>query len=239
MSIWGKLAGAAAGLAVGGPLGALAGGLAGHIFFDHESSEDAALSRQMAFTVGIIALGAKMAKADGHVTADEVHAFKEVFVIPENDAHNVARIFNLARQDVAGFDSYARQLSSLFADDRETLRDVLDGLFHIAKADAVIHPDEERFLAEVARHFGFSEVEFQSIRARHVIDGGSDPYQALGVDPQVSDDDLKAHYRRLVKEHHPDRLAARGIPQEFAATATKKIAAINEAYDDIRRRRSL
>jgi DnaJ like chaperone protein len=238
MSIWGKLAGAAAGLAVGGPIGALVGGMAGHVLIDH-NAKPSAQSKQMAFTIGVIALGAKMAKADGRVTADEVHAFKEVFIIPEGEAGNVARIFNLARKDVAGFEIYAQQLADLFADDRETLGDVLDGLFHIAKADAVLHPGEERFLADVARIFGFSDVEFQYIRARHVMDVRPNYYQVLGVEPSISDDDLKAHYRTLVKENHPDRLMARGVPAEFIATATKKVAAINEAYEEIRRERGI
>jgi DnaJ like chaperone protein len=239
MSIWGKFAGAAAGLAIGGPIGALVGGFAGHILVDRDYAKSSALSKQMTFTIGVIALGAKMAKADGRVTADEIEAFKEVFVIPEDQADKVARIFNMARQDTAGYEVYAEQLAKLFKDDRETLRDVLDGLFHIAKADAVLHPAEERYLAGVARIFGFSDAEFQYIRARHVVETRPNAYQVLGVNPSVSDDELKAHYRKLVKEHHPDRLAARGVPAEFIATATKKIAAINEAYDEVRRRRSL
>jgi DnaJ like chaperone protein len=239
MTIWGKLAGAAAGLAVGGPIGALVGGLAGHLFIDHEDPEKSCAAKQMAFTIGVIALGAKMAKADGHVTSDEVHAFKEVFIIPDGEAGNVARIFNMARQDVAGFEAYARQLADLFAEDRETLRDVLDGLFHIAKADGVLHPGEDSYLAEVAQIFGFSDAEYQCIRARHVMEEGPDPYQVLGVRPTISNDDLKTHYRKLVKEHHPDRLAARGVPAEFVGAATRKIAAINEAYDQVRQARGI
>jgi DnaJ like chaperone protein len=238
MSIWGKLAGAAAGLVVGGPIGALVGGMAGHVLIDH-NAKPSALSKQMTFTIGVIALGAKMAKADGHVTPDEVHAFKEVFIIPEGETANVARIFDMARQDVAGFEAYAQQLADLFADDRETLRDVLDGLFHIAKADAILHPGEERFLAEVARIFGFSAAEFQYIRASHVMEVRPNAYQVLGVEPSISDNDLKSHYRKLVKENHPDRLMARGVPEEFITTATKKVAAINEAYEEVRRERGI
>jgi DnaJ like chaperone protein len=239
MSIWGKLAGAAAGLAVGGPIGALVGGVAGHILVDHDRSKASALSRQMTFTIGVIALGAKMAKADGHVTADEVEAFKEVFVIPDGEKANVARIFNMARQDAAGFEVYAGQLAGLFQDDRETLKDILDGLFHIAKADAVLHPGEERFLAEVARIFGFSETEFRRIRARHVVETRFSPYEVLGVEPSISDGELKAHYRKLLKQHHPDSLTARGVPEEFIITANRKTASINEAYEEIRRERHI
>src|SRR3984893_12881778 len=127
MSIWGKLAGAAAGLAIGGPIGALLGGVGGHYVIDHED-EDAPAENQVAFTVGVIALGAKMAKADGVVTMDEVNAFKEVFKVPDGEMKNVARVFNLAKQDVAGYEAYAEQLATMFKGNRKLLEDVLESL---------------------------------------------------------------------------------------------------------------
>ena len=148
MSIWGKLAGAAAGLAVGGPIGALLGGVAGHYVIDRDQQQDGPAENQVAFTVGVIALGAKMAKADGVVTMDEVNAFKEVFKVPEGEMKNVARVFNLAKQDVAGYEAYAEQLAAMFKGNRKLLEDVLEGLFHIAKADDTLHPNEERFLKQ-------------------------------------------------------------------------------------------
>jgi len=240
LSIWGKIAGAATGLALGGPLGALLGGLAGHYAIDRENDEAADLQqREVAFSMGVIALGAKMAKADGVVTKDEVTAFKDVFKVPDSEVKNVARLFNLAKKDVAGYDSYAKQLARLFQDDRETLKAVLDGLFHIAKADDVLHPSEEDYLASVARHFGFSDTEFAYIRARHVEAEERSPYDVLEVDPSISDEELKKRYRELVRENHPDRLMARGVPEEFIEIANKKIAAINQAYDEIAKERGL
>jgi DnaJ like chaperone protein len=233
MSIWGKLTGAAAGLAAGGPIGALLGGIAGHYGIDH-SSRSSANDKQVAFTIGVIALGAKMAKADGVVSKDEVHAFKEVFKVPKGEAENVARIFNLAKKDVAGYELYARQLDRLFHDDRELLRDVLDGLFHIAMADGVLHPKEEEFLINVAREFGFSDKEYLSIKGRHYRCSAYDPYNILNVKPTISDQELKTHYHKLVAENHPDKLVARGVPAEFVELATKKLAAINAAYEEIR-----
>src|SRR6476646_4193906 len=108
---------------------------------------------------------AKMAKADGLVTADEVTAFKEVFKVPEGEMKNVSRIFNLAKQDIVGYEAYAKQLASLLKDNRKLLEDVLEGLFHIALADGVFHPNEEKFLAEVAERFGFTDTEFSYIKA--------------------------------------------------------------------------
>jgi DnaJ like chaperone protein len=238
MSIWGKLAGAAAGLAVGGPLGALLGGVAGHIVIDREYDAEEP-DRQIAFTIGVIALGAKMAKADGHVSKDEVHAFKEVFRVPESELRNVARIFDLAKQDTAGFDSYAKQLARLFKDDPEMLRNVVDGLMHIAQVDKVIHPGERQYLATVAEIFGIGDTEFQYTLARHCAAERRSAYEVLGVTPQISNADLHRHYRKLVVENHPDKLIARGLPQEMIDIATRKIAVVNEAYGEIRRERRL
>ncbi len=239
MSLWGKLAGGAAGLMIGGPLGGVLGLVAGHFTLDQWLEGERPSEQEVAFTVGVIALGAKIAKADGVVVRDEVYAFREVFKVPEDDVKNVARLFDLAKQEVAGFDAYARQLAELMKDDKATLEDVLDGLFHIAKADHVLHPQEISYLQEVASIFGFTETEFESIQARHVREVGRDPYQILGLERGVSDDELKAHYRQLVKENHPDHLIGRGVPEEFLAIATERLKAINEAYDQVAKERGL
>ena len=231
MSIWGRLAGAAAGLAVGGPIGALVGGVADHLAIGGHHD------KQVAFTVGVIALGAKMAKADGVVTKDEIEAFKDVFKIPKGEEHNVARIFNQAKQGTAGFEMYARQLGRLFHEDRELLTDVMDGLFHIAVADGQLLPSEDEFLSEVAKEFGFSAAEYMSIRSRHWRCELYDPYNVLHVSPLASDGELRSAYHRLVLENHPDRLIARGVPKEFIEIATKKLAAINAAYEEIKHAR--
>ncbi|MGO9172468.1 MAG: TerB family tellurite resistance protein [Rhodomicrobium sp.] len=228
MSIWGKLSGAAA--SIGGPIGALLS-RAGHLAMDRTGSEH---DKQVAFTVGVIALGAKMAKADGAVTRDEIEAFKEVFKVPPGEEHNVGRLFNLAKQDVAGFELYARQLNRLFHDDRQLLTDVMDGLFHIAVADGRLHPSEERFLAEVAKEFGFTDQDFLRIKGRHFKCEMYDPYNILHTSPKASDAELRVQYHKLVAENHPDMLIARGVPAEFIDIATKKLAAINAAYEEIK-----
>ena len=238
MSVWGKLAGAAAGLAVGGPIGALIGAVAGHYALDRSRGAAAAgPQEQVVFTVGVIALGAKMAKADGVVTRDEVDAFKQVFTVQPDELRNVARVFNLAKRDVAGYDAYAAQLARLFRSRPETLENVLDGLFHIAKADHVMHDAEMAYLRSVAEIFGFGERDFARIAARHVQPGDGDPYLVLGVEPGASDAALREAHRALVRENHPDRLIARGVPEEFVAIANDKLAAVNAAYDRIREER--
>ena len=247
MSIWGKLAGAAAGFAFGGPIGGLLGAMAGHYAIDKkeqsgefQSVEDHTQpERQIAFTIGVIALGAKMAKADGHVSRAEVDAFKEVFSIPPHEVKNVSRVFNLAKKDVAGYDAYARQLAELFGPGSPVLEDVMDGLFHIAMADNVLHPGEEQFLKSVGLIFGFNDADFGRIRERYLPPEEEDPYVILGVNRDDSDAQIKKAYRALVRENHPDKHIAAGMPEEFIELANNKLAAINTAYDRIEKERGM
>ena len=228
MSIWGKFGGAVAGLVTGGPLGALLGALAGHFLIDRGDGDTT-----IGFTIAVIALSAKMAKADGVVTDEEVRAFERLFrVAPEEEA-NVRRVFDMARRDTAGFESYAAQVARLFADNPALLEDILDGLFEIAKADGVLHPAEAVFLERVAEIFGFAPNEFRRIRASHFAPDKADPYVVLGVAYDASEDEIRRTYRRLVRENHPDSLIGRGVPEEFVRLATDKLAAINGAYDKV------
>jgi len=237
MSIWGKIVGGAAGLALGGPLGALIGAVAGHLGIDREWGEaETDPTRTAAFTIGVIALSAKMAKADGLVTRDEIAAFRQVFEVSPEDATAVGRIFNMAREDVAGFDHYARDLYRLLKDRPGVLEDVMDGLFHIAKADGAVDLKEVAFLAQVADIFGFSEFEFERIKASHLPPDENDPYVVLGLTHEADPEAIKKAYRRLVAENHPDRLIARGVPQEFIQIANDKLAAINAAYERLKDR---
>ncbi len=244
MSIWGKIAGVGLGAALGGPIGALIGLAAGHAM--DRSMEGAGgmgegpvrgAEASVAFTVGVIALAAKMAKADGQVTRVEVDAFKQMFHVPPAEAKNVGRIFDLARQDVAGFEAYAKQIARLFRDRPSVLEDLLDGLFRIAMADGIYHPSEDTFLRRVAEIFGFGEHDFLRIKASHLGPDGADPFTVLGVAHDASEEDIRKAYRRLVKENHPDTLIAQGVPEEMIETATEKIAAINDAYDRISKMR--
>jgi DnaJ like chaperone protein len=249
MSIWGKIVGGAAGFALGGPLGALLGGIAGHAV-DRSQEQVAAPggerrggvreeTRRIGFTIAVIGLGAKMAKADGTVTADEVQAFKEVFKIPKGQMGNVGRVFDLAKRDSHGFEPYAEQVATMFRAQPAVLEDLLDGLFHIARADNVYDPKENKFLAQVAQIFGFSDADFARIREGHVGPDKSDPYTIIGVSRDATDDAIKAQYRKLIRDHHPDKLIAQGMPQEFIDVATEKLATINDAYDRIEKERVL
>ena len=248
MSIWGKIIGGAAGFAMGGPLGALLGTLAGHAVDRSNAEENAAAAeldddrqatRQIAFTIAVIALGAKMAKADGTVSRSEVAAFKQVFKIPPKEVKNVARVFDQAKRDVAGFDAYARQLAQMFDERHPVLEELIDGLFHIARADGEIHEDEIAFIRDVAAIFGFGDSDFARIREANLGPDEADPYTMRGVRREQPDEDIRAAWRRLSRENHPDRLVADGLPPEFVELANDKMAAINAAYDRIAKERGI
>lgn len=198
---------------------------------------DPELRRKVAFSVAMIALSAKMAKADGVVTQDEIRAFQQIFAVPPGEVRNVTRLYTLAQADIAGFESYARQMAGLCRDCSgcDMLEDVLDGLFHIAKADGVLHEREGRFLRRISEIFEIAEPRYEAILARHVDAGKADPYKVLGIERSDTFAAVKRRYRQLVAENHPDRLIARGLPEEFVAIATTRIAAINAAYELIER----
>ena len=150
-----------------------------------------------------------------------------------------ARIFNLAKQDMTGYEPCAEQLVTAFKGNRKLLEDVLEGLFHVAKADEEVHPQEEQFLGQVAKLFGFTDTEFSYIKARHVTAVKRNPYDVLGVKPSVGDEELKSRYRMLVADNHPDQLIARGVPKEFVTIATEKVATLSEAYNAIVKERAI
>lgn len=279
MSIWGKIIGGAAGFVIGGgPLGALIGAAAGHFIdrkveqvrqsnaqdhaFDpsappgfkeaiHQARQQARdQMRAAAFATTVVALCAKMAKADGQVSRAEVDAFKRIFNVPPDQMEAVGRLFDEARKTADDFELYARQAASLFSDTPPVLEDLLMALLLIAQADGVMHPAEQAFLQRVAEIFAVSPQAWERVRAGAASGGSgngrasassgiSDPYAVLGVAPTATDSDIKAAYRKLLRENHPDTVIAQGLPEEFVEIATRKMAAINAAWDDIARMRGL
>ncbi len=242
MSIWGKVIGGVAGFAIGGPFGALLGAFAGHAMDRAReraggAGVGATANRQVAFTMAVIVLAAKMAKADGRVTRDEVNAFKQIFHIPPQEMNRVGKLFNAAAKDAAGFEPYARQVARMFAHEPAVLEELLAGLFHIAKADGAVHTGELEYLRRVGTIFGFDAHAFERIRAQHMGPDAADPYQVLGLTRDATDDEVKTAYRKSSREYHPDTLIAQGLPQEFIDLANEKMAAINTAYDRIEKER--
>lgn len=191
-----------------------------------------------AFTIAIIALSAKLSKADGVSLRIEAEAFEEIYRVPHSEAPNVKRLFDLAKQDVAGFEVYADRVARLLEKEPALKRDVFEGLFHVATADGVLHEGEERYLRQVAGSFGYTDAEYRRTRSLFVRDAG-DPYVVLGIGHDATDQEVKARYRQLVRDNHPDTLVAHGVPDDFMAQATHKLAIINAAYETIARERGL
>lgn len=234
MSIWTRISEAIAALTSGEGLAAV---------FDRLRNGPIP-ERSIGFTIGMIALGAKMAKADGEVTRDEVATFRRIFHIAPEEEANAARVYNLARQDVAGFDAYARKIAALFnkegqplcADDRNVLIDILEGLFQIAMADGRYHPSEDAFLVEVARIFGLDDRCFRVLRGRFVEGAPRDPFDVLGIAADASVEEARRAWREAVKDSHPDRMIARGVPVEAIKLAERRLIAINAAWHEIQSR---
>jgi DnaJ like chaperone protein len=236
MSIWTRITEALSALAKGEPLSKV---------FDHLRN-DPAPEHSVGFTIAVLALGAKMAKADGTVTRDEVTAFRRIFTFPPGEEDHAARVFNLARQDVAGFDAYARKIARLFnpagqhicADDHHVLVDILEALFQIALADGTYHPGEDAFLIAVAEAFGLDDRCFTIVRARLVEGAPRDPYDVLGLAPDASKEAARKAWRDLVRNTHPDVLQARGVPPEAMKLAERRLQLINEAWREISARQA-
>lgn len=187
--------------------------------------------RDAAFTLALIALAAKMAVADGAVTASEERAFRATVEIAQGHEDQIIRVFNLAKQDIAGYDAYARKIGRFFHDSPQTLEHVLDSLFYIATADGLVHEAELEYLRSVSAIFGFDEVHFEQMASQHVqLDVGIDPYAVLGLARNADDAEIRRVYRALVAEHHPDRLIAKGVPEDLIDIATDRMKVINLAY---------
>ncbi|MEM6847541.1 MAG: DnaJ family molecular chaperone [Pseudomonadota bacterium] len=226
MSVWSTLSAAISGV-----------GAAGAGAFERVRSSIGGNDPQAAITMAIVALAAKMAKADGVVTMSEARRFWERFEVPPENRRAISRLFELAQQDVAGFESYAQRITNLVPENEALREDILDILYSIAAADGIIHVDEDSFLDRVASIFALDPVRVRRVRARHVAEH-NDPYEVLGIPPDSSDSEVRTRYVTLVREHHPDSLISRGVPEEFVKVATERMAAVNAAYESIRLQRS-
>ncbi|MCC7047934.1 MAG: TerB family tellurite resistance protein [Alphaproteobacteria bacterium] len=244
MSYWGKIIGGAAGYALGGPLGAILGAAAGHAVDEirAETTTEVATvedrTRSVAFTIAVVALAAKMARADGEVSNAEIAAFRRLFRVDPEEEANVRWVFDRARRSAAGFEAYAQQIAAMFPNEPEVLEELIEALFVIARADGTPGEAELAYLRQVAAIFGLETSCFRRVCAEHLAPPEQDPYTLLGVSSKDDDDAIKAAHRRLVRDNHPDRLVAQGLPREMVQVANDKLAKINAAYDAIRAQRA-
>ncbi len=203
---------------------------AGAGLFDSPDSLRRQADRQVRFTIAVIALGAKLAKADGQVTVDEIRVFRQIFRIDDSDMKHAARVFNYARQSSSGYEHYANSVATMFSGNRELLRGVLEGLFQVAVADGHLTDAEKEFLYRTNLIFGFSEPYFDGVLARFSHDAQENPYRVLGVDPNASLAEIRKRWRGLVRQNHPDVLVGKGLPHEAVRVAEKRLAAYNDAW---------
>jgi DnaJ like chaperone protein len=259
---WGKVIGGVTGFAVGGPFGAVVGAALGHAadagaipnmrlpfgaqarMSNWSPARVAALfgRKDQLFAITVVVLSAKLAKCDGPVSRAEIDAFKRQFRIPPESVRDIGRLFDQARDSTDGFETYADQLGEAFADNRGMLEDVLAALFFVARADGPLNQREHEFLSRTHRGFRLDQVAWDRARGaapRPPPNDAPDPYGVLGVSRATSDEDLHAVWKQLMRENHPDSLAARGVPKEFIARASDKVARINAAWDQIKRERGL
>ena len=261
MSYWGKLLGGVAGFALGGPFGAMVGAALGHgadagAGFDFASLLGSSPfgparlaaslgNKDQLFAVSVVVLTAKLAKVDGPVNRAEIDAFKTHFRIPPASVRDIGRLFDQARESADGFEPYATELGRSFTQNKGLLEDVLRALFAIARADKPITVGEHDMLRRIHTAFGLDNLAWDEARGATSSRRGADTapiddaYATLGVPRDATPETLRAAWLRLVRENHPDSLAAQGVPAEFIARASEKVARINAAWDRIKRERGL
>ena len=247
MSIWGKLIGGAAGMALGGPIGAILGIAAGHgvdkvrKFDSDESNKNFSNDqKEQIFATSVIAISAKLAKADGKISKSEILAFKKIFEFPAEDEIAISNIFNSAKKNIDDYKAIAEQVYKVFKSDRGLLFELLNSLFSIAYADGELHPKERDMLFEIAKVFQISGNEFDSLNNIFEEKISTDntsinrSYKILGLSENASLEQVSNQYRKLIKEYHPDKLQGMGLPKEFIDLANQKLSAINKAYTEIK-----
>ena len=247
MSIWGKLIGGAAGMALGGPIGAILGIAAGHgvdkvsKFDTDESNKNFSNDqKEQIFATSVIAISAKLAKADGKISKSEILAFKKIFEFPAEDEKAISNIFNSAKKNIDDYKDIAEQVYKVFKADRGLLFELLNSLFSIAYADGELHPKERDMLFEIAKVFQISGNEFESLNNIFEEKISTDntsinrSYKILGLSENTSLEQVSNQYRKLIKEYHPDKLQGMGLPKEFIELANQKLSAINKAYTEIK-----
>ncbi len=259
MGYWGKVIGGMAGFVMGGPFGAAIGAALGHAadggggprlpFSSITNSiagqaKVAALlgQKQQVFSITVVALSAKLAKCDGPVKRAEIDAFRRQFRVPDSNVREIGRLFDLARESTDDYEVYATQLGNAFADNHAMLELVLASLFAVARADGAVNPKEHAFLSGVHRAFRLDRLAWDRASGAAPPRPSSDepdPYEILGVARSADGEELRAVWRKLMRENHPDALAARGVPPEFIEKASASVARINAAWDRIKRERGL
>ena len=236
MSIWGSLIGGFIGFSFAGPIGALIGSVVGGKISSTRRSgfQRSFAPPQQVFAIALIMLTAKLAKADGQVSKEELIAIKNKLKIPDHEIDQVGKIFNKAKEDSLGYEPYAQQIAKIYRKNPAVLDEVINILFYIAESDGTVSDSELAMIGNIGRIFGLNDSQFDSIRESRKDSDKLNPYVVLGCN---SNDDFKMirkKYLKLSKEHHPDVLVSKGVPNEVIEQSKKKMRSINSAFDKIK-----
>ena len=240
MSIWGSLIGGFVGFSFAGPIGALIGSMVGgRISSARRSSFQRSFSPpQQVFAIALIILTAKLAKVDGHVSKEELIAIKDKLKVPEHEIDQVGKIFNRAKEDSLGYGPYAQQIAQIYRNNPAVLDEVINILFYIAEADSKVSDSEIAMIRSIAKIFGLSDTQFEGIKESRKGSDKLNPYIVLGCSSKDDFITIRKKYLQLSKEHHPDVLVSKGVPQEVIEESKKKMRAINSAFDQIEKMKS-
>ena len=240
MAIWGSLIGGMIGLSLGGPFGMLLGSLIGGKISRAKSRAGfgSFAQPQQIFALSLIVLSAKLSKADGQVSKEELIAVKDKLKIPENELDQVGKIFNRAKEESKGYEPYAKQIAQIYRGNINVLEEVINILFYIAEADGNVSESEQKMIEHIAQIFGLTEIQFKSIRESRKSSDKLNPYVVLESKPDDAIEVIRKRYLKLSKEHHPDLLMSKGVPQEVIEESKAKMRAINSAWDQIQKLKS-
>ena len=238
MSIWGSLIGGMVGFSLGGPFGMLLGSLIGGKISRAKSGSAGFRSfaqPQQIFALSLIVLSAKLSKADGQVSKEELIAVKDKLKIPENEIEQVGKIFNKAKEESAGYEPYAKQIAQIYQGNLNVLEEVINILFYIAEADGNVSQSELGMIENIAQIFGINQSQFNSIKESRKSSDKLNPYIVLNSSPNEELSSIRKKYIQLSKENHPDLLVSKGVPTEVIEESKKKMRAINSAWDQIQK----
>ena len=240
MSIWGSLIGGMIGFSLGGPFGMLLGSLVGGKISRARSRGGfgAFAKPQQIFALSLIVLSAKLSKADGNVSREELVAVKDKLKIPENEIDQVGKIFNKAKEESAGYEPYAKQIAQIYKGNINVLEEVINILFYIAEADGNVSKSELDMIQHISQIFTLNQSQFNSIKESRKGSDKLNPYIVLESKPEEDLQTIRKKYLKLSKEHHPDLLINKGVPKEVIEESKKKMRAINSAWDQIQKLKS-
>ena len=237
MAIWGSLIGGMIGFSLGGPFGMLLGSLIGGKMSRSRSGGGfrSFAQPQQIFALSLIVLSAKLSKADGQVSREELIAVKDKLKIPDSELDQVGKIFNKAKEESTGYEPYARQIAEVYKGNLNIMEEVINTLFYIAESDGNVSDKELEMIEDIARIFGLNDIQINGIKESRKSSDKLNPYIVLESKPDDSLDTIRKRYLKLIKEHHPDLLMSKGVPQEVLDESKAKMRAVNSAWSQIQK----